>query len=59
MGVILVPGSSFFPGLKEDWEHKHQCLRISLTGSDQEITIGMQRLAKVAEQVYQVAAVRV
>ena len=59
VGVILVPGSSFFPGLKEDWEHKHQCLRISLTGSDQEITIGMQRLAKVAEQVYQNAAVSV
>jgi valine--pyruvate aminotransferase len=59
VGVIVVPGSSFFPGLKEDWEHKHQCLRISLTGSDEEITIGMQRLAKVAEQVYQDAAVSV
>jgi valine--pyruvate aminotransferase len=59
VGVIVVPGSSFFPGLKEEWEHKHQCLRISLTGSDEEITIGMQRLAKVAEQVYQRAAVGV
>jgi valine--pyruvate aminotransferase len=59
VGVIVVPGSSFFPGLKEEWEHKHQCLRISLTGSDEEITIGMQRLAKVAEQVYQRAAVSV
>jgi valine--pyruvate aminotransferase len=59
VGVIVVPGSSFFPGLKEEWEHKHQCLRISLTGSDKEITIGMQRLAKVAEQVYQRAAVSV
>ncbi|QYX34252.1 valine--pyruvate transaminase [Sphaerospermopsis torques-reginae] len=59
VGVIVVPGSGFFPGLKEEWEHKHQCLRISLTGSDEEITIGMQRLAKVAEQVYQRAAVGV
>ncbi|TAE56527.1 MAG: valine--pyruvate transaminase [Nostocales cyanobacterium] len=59
VGVIVVPGSSFFPGLKEEWAHKHQCLRISLTGSDEEITIGMQRLAKVAEQVYQRAAVGV
>lgn len=53
VGVIVVPGSTFFPGLEEDWPHKHQCLRISLTASDQEIEIGMQRLAKVAEQVYQ------
>jgi valine--pyruvate aminotransferase len=59
VGVIVVPGSGFFPGLKDEWEHKHQCLRISLTGSDEEITIGMQRLAKVAEQVYQRAAVSV
>jgi valine--pyruvate aminotransferase len=58
VGVIVVPGSSFFPGLHEEWSHKHQCLRISLTGSDEEIVTGMQRLAKVAEQVYQRSAVR-
>ena len=53
VGVIVVPGSSFFPGLREDWPHKQQCLRISLTASDKEIETGMQRLAKVAEEVYQ------
>jgi len=53
VGVIVVPGSSFFPGLREDWPHKHQCIRISLTASDQEIETGMQRLAKVLEQMYQ------
>jgi valine--pyruvate aminotransferase len=57
VGVIVVPGSSFFPGLREEWEHKHQCLRISLTGSDEEIAIAMQRLAKVASEVYQGATV--
>ncbi|HEY9738899.1 MAG TPA: valine--pyruvate transaminase [Coleofasciculaceae cyanobacterium] len=53
VGVIVVPGSSFFPGLREDWSHKQQCIRISLTASDEEIETGMQRLAKVAKQVYQ------
>ncbi|BCL36259.1 valine--pyruvate transaminase [Nostoc sp. MS1] len=57
VGVIVVPGSTFFPGLKEDWQHKHQCLRISLTGSDEEIAIGMQRLAKAVSQIYQPTAV--
>jgi valine--pyruvate aminotransferase len=52
VGVIVVPGSSFFPGLREDWLHKQQCIRISLTASDEEIKIGMQRLAGVAQQVY-------
>ncbi|MEA5515903.1 valine--pyruvate transaminase [Nodularia sp. UHCC 0506] len=57
VGVIVVPGSTFFPGLREEWQHKHQCLRISLTGSDAEIVTGMQRLAQVAERVYQLAVV--
>ncbi|MFB8789648.1 MAG: valine--pyruvate transaminase [Potamolinea sp.] len=59
VGVIVVPGSSFFPGLREDWPHKHQCIRISLTATDQEIEIAMQRLADVAIGVYQRKAVTV
>lgn len=58
-GVIVVPGSSFFPGLREDWSHKQQCLRISLTATDEEIQIAMQRLAKLTQQVYQRSVVGV
>ena len=57
VGVIVVPGNSFFPGLREEWQHKHECFRVSLTGSDEEIKTGMQRFAKVAEEVYRSAAV--
>ena len=59
VGLIIVPGNSFFPGLHEEWQHKHQCFRVSLTGSDEEIKTGMQRFAKVAEEVYRSATVRV
>ncbi|WP_299493472.1 valine--pyruvate transaminase [Acaryochloris sp. IP29b_bin.137] len=52
VGVIVVPGHSFFPGLSQDWPHKHQCLRISLTATDEEITIAMQRLAQVIRKIY-------
>ena len=58
VGVIVVPGNSFFPGLREEWQHKHECFRVSLTGSDEEIKTGMQRFAQVAEEVYRNAAVR-
>ncbi|MGF1590078.1 MAG: valine--pyruvate transaminase [Pleurocapsa sp.] len=57
VGVIAVPGSTFFPGLQEDWQHKQQCLRISLTATELEIAEAMQRLAKVAEKVYQLVKV--
>ncbi len=53
VGVIVVPGHSFFPGLHEEWAHKQQCLRISLTGSDAELATAMQRLAAVVTRVYQ------
>ncbi|MBW4541017.1 MAG: valine--pyruvate transaminase [Myxacorys chilensis ATA2-1-KO14] len=47
VGVIVVPGSTFFPGLHDEWDHKQQCLRISLTGTDEELRTAMQRLAEV------------
>lgn len=53
VGVIVVPGNSFFPGLRENWQHKHECLRISLTASDPDIQMAMERLAEVAKKVYQ------
>lgn len=52
-GVIVVPGEAFFPGLQEDWRHAKQCIRVSLTATDEEIATGMRRLAKTIEQVYQ------
>lgn len=53
VGVILVPGSTFFPGLRQPWRHTEQCFRISLTATDEELATAMQRLADVATQVYQ------
>ncbi|AFY39493.1 valine-pyruvate aminotransferase apoenzyme [[Leptolyngbya] sp. PCC 7376] len=52
VGVIVVPGGPFFPGLQEPWEHKQQCLRISLTASDQDIETAVERLAAIAQQIY-------
>ncbi|MEB3225565.1 MAG: valine--pyruvate transaminase [Synechococcus sp.] len=57
VGVIAVPGSPFFPGLREDWPHKQQCLRISLTATDSEIETAMERLAEVVKQIYSAVAV--
>ena len=51
VGVIAVPGSTFFPGLKESWQHKNECLRISLTATESEIVTAMQKLAEVTKSV--------
>ncbi|VEP14202.1 Valine--pyruvate transaminase [Hyella patelloides LEGE 07179] len=51
VGVIAVPGSTFFPGLKGAWKHKQECLRISLTATESEIVTAMQKLAQVTKSV--------
>ena len=28
-GVLVIAGHHFFPGLEEDWRHKHECIRIT------------------------------
>jgi valine--pyruvate aminotransferase len=52
-GVIVVPGNPFFPGLKADWLHMQQCIRISLTATDDEIVEGIRHLATVVTHLYQ------
>ncbi|MEM7796766.1 MAG: valine--pyruvate transaminase [Cyanobacteria bacterium P01_C01_bin.118] len=54
-GVIIVPGSPFFPGLRDDWSHKHQCFRISLTDTSERLSIAIRRLASLTEEVYKQA----
>jgi len=39
--VVVVPGHYFFPGLKEDWKHKHECLRISYARDERVVTEGL------------------
>ena len=51
-GVIVVPGSPFFPGLREEWLHTQQCFRISLTATKEEIAIALRRLAELVDRVY-------
>jgi valine--pyruvate aminotransferase len=52
VGVIAVPGAPFFPGLREDWAHKNQCLRISLTAGDRELEEAITRLAQIMRDIY-------
>ncbi|MGK7912616.1 MAG: valine--pyruvate transaminase [Synechococcus sp.] len=55
-GTIVVPGQSFFPGLREDWDHTRQCLRISLTASVEEIEAGVAAIARVVTRSYNTEA---
>lgn len=45
-GVLVLSGHYFFPGLKEDWRHKHECLRISYSMNEDVVSEGIRIIAE-------------
>jgi valine--pyruvate aminotransferase len=47
-GVLVVPGHNFFVGMDDDWEHKHECLRVSYA---QDAGVVQRGVGLIAEEV--------
>ena len=43
--VLVVPGEHFFFGLREDWPHRHECLRLNYSGPEQAVRDGLGVIA--------------
>ncbi|MGB0866811.1 MAG: valine--pyruvate transaminase [Granulosicoccaceae bacterium] len=51
--VVVVPGEHFFPGLEgDDWEHKHQCLRISVAQPEAILSKGLDIIIDEVKSLY-------
>ena len=55
-GVLVCPGHHFFPGLKEDWQHKQECIRISYAQPDASVKKGIEVIAEEVKFAYQEAS---
>jgi valine--pyruvate aminotransferase len=44
-GLLVVPGSYFFPGLQAPWDHASQCIRITYSADPESVRRGMAILA--------------
>ena len=44
-GVLIVPGHYFFPGLKEDWQHKNECIRVNYSQDIKAVAAGIKIIA--------------
>ncbi len=40
-GVLVVPGEHFFFGLREEWPHRHECLRLNFGGPEEVVRRGI------------------
>ncbi len=50
-GVLVIAGSHFFPGLEEDWKHKHQCLRVTYSMDSQVVEQGIKIIAQEIKSI--------
>ncbi len=57
-GVYTISGSHFFPGLKENWEHKLQCIRVSYAGNEKQVEQGLKIIAQMVRVAYQGAHIK-
>ncbi len=50
-GLLVVPGSYFFPGLQEPWDHASQCIRVTYSAEPASVREGMRILAEEVKAV--------
>jgi valine--pyruvate aminotransferase len=54
-GVLIVPGHYFFPGLKEDWRHKNECIRVNYSQDEEIVAAGLKIIADEVRRAYDTA----
>lgn len=51
-GVLVVPGHHCFFGLKEDWPHRHECIRVSYVQEEDAVQRGIEIIADEVRRAY-------
>ncbi|MCJ8299601.1 MAG: aminotransferase class I/II-fold pyridoxal phosphate-dependent enzyme, partial [Pseudomonadales bacterium] len=51
-GVIIVPGHNFFVGIAEQWQHQHECIRVSYAADEKDVRRGVQIIAEEVRKAY-------
>lgn len=54
-GVFVMSGHHFFPGLKEPWRHRDECLRLSYSQDEEVVEAGMRIIGKEIRELYSLA----
>jgi valine--pyruvate aminotransferase len=44
--VMVLSGHNFFPGLKEEWRHKDECIRVTYSQDDDSVRRGIEAIAE-------------
>jgi valine--pyruvate aminotransferase len=51
--TLIIPGHHFFPGLEnEEWQHKHECIRVSYAQDSAAVHEGIRIIAEEVRKLY-------
>jgi len=51
-GVLIVPGNYFFPGLRDEWKHKNECIRVTYSQSEDVVSRGIKIISEEVRKGY-------
>jgi len=51
-GVLIISGHYFFPGLKDEWKHRDECIRLTYSQSDEAVKSGIEIIADEVRKHY-------
>ena len=52
--VLVVPGEYFFFGLEDQWNHSHECIRVTFSQSENIVKEGIKIIAEEVSKSYEV-----
>ena len=54
-GVLVISGHHFFPGLEEEWQHSHECIRVTYCQDERVVEAGAKIIAEEVGRVFGIA----
>lgn len=51
--VLVIAGHHFFPGLEEEWRHKHECIRITYSSDPESVHEGIGIIAEEVRRAFE------
>lgn len=51
-GVLVIAGEHFFPGIEEDWRHRHECIRVTYSQDPEDVEAGLGIIAEEVIRAY-------